>query len=359
MLGKVEMMGWNQRRLGGLVCSLLVWLLFIDDNTAFGKEANSTDNSKITAAATDGGAVPRPKNFFGDAQTEFTLMTGYRTDELDWSIAGNGVNILSELDWSDVESYQVALTGGIQFKNNVYLRGGFNYAWIDDGTVRDSDYGEDGRGAEWSRSISETTGDQLWDVTGGGGYSFCFLRDRFTVTPLIGLSYHKQNLRIQNGTQVMSGVNPFGGSSPPPEGPLSSQLNSTYFARWFGPWIGVDLRFKPKTRPPVRHAMELRMSLELHWAEYYGEGNWNLRSVFRHPKSFEHDADGFGISLTAQWLLNLVQQWDLTITASHQDWSTDDGVDRKFLAAGGTVTTALNEVNWESTSLMVGVQYRF
>jgi hypothetical protein len=353
------MMGWNGRRLGGLVCGLLVWVLWIENGAAFERSVESAGRSNSEVAASGSVDMTWFQKLFNDAEIELSLNSGLRTDELDWSIAGNGVNVLSELEWSDIESYQVALSGGIQFKNRVYIRAGFSYASIDDGTVRDSDYGLDNRRAEWSRSISETDGDELYDISGGAGYSFYFYQNRFTVTPLIGLSYHKQNLRIQNGTQVVSGSNPFGSGNPPPEGPLSSQLNSTYFARWFGPWVGVDLRFKPKMRPLVRHAMELRLSLELHWADYYGEGNWNLRTAFRHPKSFEHEADGFGINVTAQWMVQLVERWDLTITASHQDWSTGTGTDRKFLSAGGTSTTRLNEVNWESTSLMAGVTYRF
>jgi hypothetical protein len=353
------MMGLDGRRRVGWVCSVLVCFLLIESSIVSGASATEADPLTTEAAATGSDDMTWFNRLFNEAETEIALSVGLRTDELDWSIAGNGVNFLSELDWSDVESHQATLTGGIQFKNNVYVRAGFNYAWVDDGTVRDSDYGLDNRSGEWSRSISDTTGDEAWDLSGGGGYTFYLARDRFAVTPLIGLSYHKQNLRIQNGTQTLSEVNPFGGSNPPPVGPLSSQLNSTYFARWFGPWIGADLRFKPQMAPSVRHAMELRLSLELHWADYYGEGNWNLRSTFQHPKSFEHEADGFGITVTAQWMVNLAEQWDLTITATHQDWSTGAGTDRKFLAAGGTATTRLNEVNWESTSLMVGGLYRF
>jgi hypothetical protein len=353
------MMLWSGRRLGGLVCGLLVWFLWIDNGTAFGRPVESVGHSDSQVAAAGNGHRLRAENLFGDAQVELSLNAGLRTDDLDWSTAGNGIDVLSELDWSDVESYQVSLTGGIQFRNHIYVRGGFDYASIDDGTVRDSDYGLDNRGDEWSRSVSDTKGDELYDISGGAGYSFNFYQDRFTVTPLIGLSYHKQNLRIKNGTQVVSEANPFGTGDPPAVGPLSSQLNSTYFARWFGPWLGVDLKFKPKMSPRVRHAMEVRLSLELHRADYYGEGNWNLRSDFQHPKSFEHEADATGITITAQWMVQLVDRWHLTITANHEDWSTDAGTDRKFLSAGGTSTTRLNEVNWESTSLMVGVTYGF
>jgi hypothetical protein len=309
----------------------------------------TSDESKSSGSST----------VLNNVDTEFTLTTGFRTDDLDWSIAGNGVNVLSELSWSDVESYQITIANRTRFNNNIYCRGAFSYAWIQDGTIRDSDYGLDNRGAEWSRSISESTGDEAWDISAGGGYSFYFMKDRLTLSPLLGLSYHKQNLRIQKGTQTLSGVNPFGGSNPPPVGPLSSQLNSSYFARWFGPWIGCDLSYKPKMRAPIYHSMEFRLSLELHWADYYGEGNWNLRSDLQHPKSFEHETDGIGIAVSGQWMIEITEHWDLTFTASQQDWSTDSGTDRKFLAGSGVSVTRLNEVNWSSFSIMVGTTYQF
>jgi hypothetical protein len=292
-------------------------------------------------------------------EAEFYLTSGSRCDNLEWSIAGNGVNVLSELSWSDVESYQISIGNHIQLKNNLQIRGQFNYAVITNGNLRDSDYGNDGAADEWSRSISESDGDQLWDIAAGGGYAFLFFDKRLALSPMLGISYHKQNLRIQNGRQVISETNPFGGADPPPVGPLSSQLNSSYFARWMGPWVGVDLRYKPKMHPPVYHAMELRFSLELHWADYYGQGNWNLRSDLQHPISFEHEADGFGINLTAQCLVALDDQWDITIAANHQNWSTEAGTDRKFLSSGRSSTTRLNEVAWNSTSYMMGVVYHF
>lgn len=316
------------------------------------------ETTPITAPSNEGKSTWR-STVLNNVDTEFTLTTGFRTDDLDWSIGGNSVNVLSELSWTDVESFQITIANRTQFKNNIYFRGAFSYAWIQDGTIRDSDYGQDNRAAEWSRSISESTGDEAWDISAGGGYSFFLMKDRLTLSPLLGLSYHKQNLRIQNGTQSLSGVNPFGGSDPPPVGPLSNRLDSSYFARWFGPWIGCDLSYKPKMRTPIYHSMEFRLSLELHWADYYGEGNWNLRSDLQHPKSFDHKADGFGIAVSGQWMINLTEHWDLTLTASEQDWSTDSGTDCKFLSGGGASVTRLNEVNWSSFCIMVGTTYQF
>jgi hypothetical protein len=361
-IGGGNQMAWSAMRLGKGTCIFFViftFLTFLQNSIALAVTPPPKETTPISAASNEGKST-WSSTVQNNVDIEFTLTAGIRTDDLDWSIAGNGVNVLSELSWTDVESYQITIANRTRLKNNIYSRGAFSYAWIQDGTVRDSDYGQDNLTAEWSRSISETTNDEAWDLSAGVGYSFFFMKDRITLSPLLGLSYHKQNLRIKNGNQTLSGVNPFViGSNPPSVGPLSSRLNSTYLARWFGPWIGCDLSYKPKMRAPIHHGMEFRLSLEFHWADYDGEGNWNLRSDLQHPKSFEHDTNGFGIAVSSQCMISLAEHWDLTFTASQQDWSTDSGTDRKYLSGGGTSATKLNEVNWSSFSFMVGTTYQF
>lgn len=351
-------MGRSARWRGGRFVFVLLCMILSGTCIAFGKSAPPYNASESENFAPDVGENSLTKSTPA-FETEFHLTSGTRRDDLEWSIAGNGINVLSKLSWSDVESYQISIGNHTQLENNIQIRGQLNYAVIMDGKVRDSDYGSNGAADEWSRSISESNRDQHWDISAGGGYAFFFFDNRLALSPMLGFSYHKQNLRIQNGRQVLSETNPFGGSNPPAVGPLSNRLDSSYNARWAGPWVGCDLRYKPKMHPPVYHAMELRLSLELHWADYYGEGNWNLRGDLQHPKSFEHEADGFGINITAQWLIHLADQWNITISANHQDWSTGTGTDRKFLSSGGSLTTRLNEVTWNSTSFMMGAVYHF
>lgn len=351
-------MGRSARWRSGIFGIILICIILLGSGIALGETVPPCDATEFEILTPDSGKTTLTKST-GKIETEFSLTSGSRSDDLEWSIAGNGINVLSELSWSNLESYQISAGIHTKLKNNIHLRGRLNYATIIDGELRDSDFGSNGAAGEWSRSISESDGDQLWDITGGGGYAFYFFNKRLALSPMLGISYHKQNLRIQNGRQVLSETNPFGGSNPPAVGPLSSQLDSSYSARWIGPWIGCDLRYKPKMHPPVYHEMEFRLSMELHWAEYYGQGNWNLRGDLQHPKSFEHEADGFGIDITAQWLFNLADKWDITVTANHKDWSTGSGTDRKFLSSGGTSTTPLNEVSWSSTSYMMGAVYHF
>ena len=78
-----------------------------------------------------------------------------------------------------------------------------------------------------------------------------------------------------------------------------------------------------------------------------------------HPKSFEHDADGQGIVLYADWNIFFKQNWALNLSGIYQTWDTDAGLDRVFTADGDILETRLNEVEWSSFAIMLGVIYRF
>ena len=286
----------------------------------------------------------------------FTLAAGVRRDRLQWTIAGNRngthPNILSELEWPDVDSYQFQLTSRTILAERLYLRAQLGYAWINDGWVRDSDYSGDNRSGEYSRSISESDDDRLWDVLLGVGRPISIGR-HFMVAPLLGVSLHRQDLRIRNGSQVLT--QPGG----PPLGTLEG-LNSTYQAEWFGAFLGCDLRyfFIPERAGFAR--MEGGLGLQWHWdARFEAEADWNLRSDFAHPKSFAQHADGEGVSLDAEWVVWVTPRWAVSVSANYQKWETDPGRQRYFLANGSTAVTRLNAVEWESGSCMLGIAYEF
>ena len=285
-------------------------------------------------------------------ETEFILSAGYRKDDLDWSIAGNSdgsnPNILSELTWEDVESYQVKLQGSMVWPNRIAVRGYVNYGWIFDGDNQDSDYLGDNRTFEFSRSNNDTDDDDLWDASLAIGYPFRFGQTVLgTFTPLLGYSYHEQNLNITNGYQTIPNLGPFPG------------LDSSYETEWYGPWIGFELRFKARDIVAFAHRFEPYVTYEYHWVDYNAEADWNLRDDFAHPKSFEHDADGTGWKIGTGFNVWLHRNWALNFNFDYQDWSTDSGQDKVFFSDGRTAETKLNEVNWTSYALSLGVSLRF
>lgn len=290
-------------------------------------------------------------------ETEFLASMGYRVDDLDWNIAGNingnNPNILSELTWSNLEICQIKLSNKTRVLDIFYLRGSLSRGWIFDGDNQDSDYAGDDRTLEYSRSNNSADDGNVWDASLGVGFELTFGSERFGIAPLIGYSYHKQNLTITDGFQTI--YEP----APQETGPFAG-LNSTYQTEWKGPWIGMDLNFHIDM-------VEFCLGIEHHWADYTAEANWNLARRFAHPKSFEHRADGNGVVISAACNIYFNERWATSLSYDYQDWSTDPGIDRVYWSQEyqdlhgypPTSDTRLNEVNWTSHAIMLGIVYRF
>ncbi|MFQ5737210.1 MAG: TonB-dependent receptor, partial [Thermodesulfobacteriota bacterium] len=277
---------------------------------------------------------------------ELRMGSGFRVDRLDWNIAGNldgaNPNILSELTWSGLDIVELTLEARRTI-NRVYLRGSVDYGFIFSGSNQDSDYNGDNRTLEYSRSDNNASDGSVWDVSLGVGYTRWVLRaarGRLRVIPLLGYSFHKQNLTITDGFQTIPATGSFPG------------LDSSYNALWMGPWAGFDLDYKADR-------LKLFGAFELHAAYYRATANWNLRTDFMHPKSFEHTANGLGVVLSLGADYGLSRDLSLVAAVSHQDWHTFEGTDRTFFSDGTASDTQLNEVNWSSDDVTLAIEFRF
>lgn len=295
---------------------------------------------------------------------DLELNVGSRVDQFDWTIAGdiagNNPNIISELTWEDLEIDEIIAKGRIILFNNRVpfggtIRGSVNYGEIQAGINQDSDFGLDDRTNEFSRSNNKADEGEVWDITLGGGLVFKTKNRKLILSPLVGFSYHGQNLTIHDGYQTISEDNPFSADpadNPPPVGPITG-LASTYEAEWRSGWVGVDLEFQPNP------SFELHGSIELHSAEFEAKADWNLRSDFNHPRSFTHESTeaagvvaGFGTKFGARDLL-------LNLDLRYQKWRAEDGIDKTYFSNDSIGITQVNEVNWESFSVSAGLTLRF
>ena len=279
------------------------------------------------------------------------LSAGYRTDYLRWNIAGTSANILSELTWSELDSVQLKAEAEHNLGAGMTLRWGADYGYIVSGKNQDSDYAYNDRSGEFSRSYADTDGN-LFDVTVGIGHEF-FVRDAavqqdMRLVPYIGVSFHQQSLRDTNGVQVWPATGAFAG------------LSSTYKASWKGPWVGLDFGFD------TGGDGQLVLRVERHWADYYAEADWNLRTEFQHPRSFEHVATGTGMLWSLLWRYPPSKRWLFSAGLDYQYWQTGAGTDRTFYVypysgCGGPTQceTRLNEVQWRSMSLLLQLQKSF
>lgn len=299
-------------------------------------------------------AAERPAPAPGPARPlELTLSTGIRTDDLDWSIAGNTAganpNILSELTWRDVESVYLKGSGRVHIAAGYWLRGSVDWGSIYSGSNQDSDFAGDDRTLEWSRSENNAGDGNLWDLSAALESPGWRPAPWLTVTPLLGFSYHRQNLSITDGLQTVSrpSINP----KVAPLGPIAG-LDSRYSARWFGPWSGAEVRLSGG-------AVSITGSFEYHYAYYRAEADWNLRTDLAHPVSFEHTAEGYGLVFSVGADYNFTSRLSAGLAADAHHWRATDGIDRINSAVGGSSDTRLNEVNWSSYAVLAGITYTF
>ena len=300
-----------------------------------------------------------------DSYSEGSVSLGYRVDSLDWTIDGAGnplgtsPNILSELEWRDMEILQ--LKGELSGSNaaGIYFRGYGNFGWVLDGVNQDSDYAESNRTAEFSRSINDVDGSRVLDLSGGLGLTF-FLdhAEQYRFIPMVGLSYHNQNMQMRGGNQVVSNVSNAqlldpAISSLPSEGPFPG-LNSSYEAEWSGPWLGADMLLD------LRNSGKLLLRVEKHWVNYYAKANWNLREDFDHPLSYEHKSNGEGWVLELGWQNAPIEyQWVWGVKVSLQEWDAGVGQYLVHYADGSRSVSRFNGANWSSKSVHFSLSKAF
>ena len=287
-------------------------------------------------------------------QADAFLHAGYRQDELNWNIAApsGSPNVLSELKWEKLHIAQLKGDFNLVSPAGWQLQGRAGYGWILEGENQDSDYLGDGRTLEFSRSNNQSDRGHVFDASLGFGYRLGLGGESgkpwVGLTPLAGYSYHEQSLRMHDFRQTVS---EFG--FPVPVGTTSDDLNSRYETQWRGPWLGLGLQAS------VWERIDLFGEVAHHWADYHAQANWNLRDDFEHPKSFVHDADGIGVTAQAGVRYRTATGWAVQVVADYQRWQTEPGKSKFYLSSGGTPSEPLNEVNWESFGVGLGVGYSF
>lgn len=285
------------------------------------------------------------------------IAVGYRQDNLDWNIAGpnNHPNVLSELEWTHIQSAEVSACAGVSFRS-LYLRAGADYGRIYSGTHRDSDYSGDHRTFEFSHSRAQANRGEVFDLSGGLGWQFQNACGSFICTPLVGYSLDEQHLTQRKGVQLIDTKYPLQVGSFP-------SLHSSYRAKWIGPWIGLESRYQLTDR------IALEGLLEYHWPRFEGTGHWNLRYDF--IKDFEHKANGNGVLAALSGEYQVEPRWSIGLLGIYRKFTADRGRDRKFVLlrfkrsdgtefdAPASFDTRLNRVQWTSFGVKIYGSYCF
>lgn len=307
--------------------------------------------SGICSSAIHADEINQEKQLFS---FEINAQTGKTSGQLDWNIASdltgkNVPNILSELEYSSLDIWKNSAGGTLTIEagplKNIFIQSDLGKGIINGGNGRDSDYDGDNRTQEYSRSHSDMTGDDTMDFEVGAGYRWR-LTSGITLMPIASYFHSRQTVRMQNGIQEIAtpGRTPSAGAF--------KNLDSTYQAEWNGFWVGGVIKFEKED-----HHFSVRF--QQHKMNYHSEANWNLRSSFSHPKSFEQWASGDGTTFGLNYAYNLSKAWQFTFDWKRTNFSADNGTDTVFFADGDKASSKLNQANWKSTGWSVGLQYQF
>jgi hypothetical protein len=318
-----------------------------------------------------------------DKKLSLSLESGYRKDNLDWKISGfdshwiNSDETLyyalptsSELSWSNIEIFETKIGAEIPIAKikggNLYLEGSIASGSTFDGENQDSDYVYED--IEFNRSNNNASSGGTEDYSLSLNYEIPLKKSIAdselilnSVTPSFGYSINKQNLRMTGGYQSLNIVGFDDGTEMfylDPEVTESyigafSGLNSSYNSSWEGITLGLAI----DTSLFEKHS--LKLAGKYHLNNYYAEADWNLRSEFAHPKSFEHDADSKGIDLSVKYAYEVSQRLLLSLGLNYKKFTTSAGTDTTFFSDGSQANVKLDEVNWDSKSLLVGLNYKF
>lgn len=281
----------------------------------------------------------------------WTAALGVRHETLDFNIAGPGgfPDVISELEW-ETNLAEIRINGDWMAAKGFTIAGEAAYASGFSGEVRDSDYLENGRQAEFSRSYSKSNGSTASRLALGLGWRIV-PRSRVALTPMLGYAYQEQDLRMRHGRQVVSVSNPALGIYPPPLGPFHG-LDANYQPRWHGPWLG----FRLDARGDI---FDLRLGAKWQAFHYRADADWNLRGDFAHPRSYTQHGDSYGWQweLGGRWRLS--PQSAITFTVEQQQQRLENGTNRFFFADGRSTKSRLNRVNWESWAAALGYRVEF
>jgi hypothetical protein len=250
---------------------------------------------------------------------------------------------MSELTWRNLHSVETTARIRQDLPRDFYLEGMYGYGAISSGSNQDSDYAGDDRTDEISRSNNSANSGHVSDASLAVGRRFYADYGKTTTSLLAGYAQQTQHLVMTNGVQTVPNQGPFPG------------LNSSYNTRWRGPWLGVEAQRRTGDK------LTVRARAEFHWTNFYGEGNWNLRSDFAHPHSFDDTGHGNGAVLSVGADYTLSHSWQLGAGASLSRFSVQNGVDTLYFATDPVTTskTRLNAAHWQSAQLSLQLTRHF
>lgn len=271
-----------------------------------------------------------------ETKLQFSLFSGYQTNDLNWSIAGNqngqNPNILSELKWKNVGGIIAGGTIKYQVWKHIYATGTYEHTFTIVGTVNDMDYAADNRtNPIYAENFNSDKGfTNQWYL--GAAYLLP-INKTFTLMPGLGYGNSNQSLYIVDHS----------GSLP--------DLNSSYFTKWKGFYGDLSSTIKLKNR------LNAIIAIQYDQLNYSAKGNWNLINEFQHPVSYRHTASGYGLHTSAKLSYKITSSFAIQAGGSFIYREVGKGIDLLYLTNNQVDQTQLNGLNNKVFAVNLGVTF--
>ena len=276
------------------------------------------------------------------AATTLEILPTHRQDRFTWHKAelGGVPNILSELKWENLRIYAVKGILRHDTGRRTFLEATGSFGWIYSGINQDSDYDQNDRQGELSRTYANAGDGRVLDGSLAVGWKLTENAKQHT-TLLGGYAINTQSLTMRDLFIVI-----------PPAGPYPG-CDTKYKAMWSGPWLGLEHSQELDKRT------KLKLRLEYHLPHYRGEAHWNLRTDLAHPVTNNHWADGRGTVVSLGLDHSLGKNWSLGAAIDYTSYTANRGTDQVNFADGSNVHLPLNKVTWDSWAYRLMAAYRF
>lgn len=268
---------------------------------------------------------------------------GWRRDNLNWKIedlrgdSSASVPPLditdSKMEFEDIETYMV--NARAKFVDYAYyIRLEADYGWSDKGRAEEKvsiSNSFDSFSASLSDPVKRRS--ELYDFSGAVGYPMLFCNRRWQVVPLVGFSFHRQYIRVENelhddqilpeDLEELSDC----ASSPSFNSCGHVVFLSHHRLTWYGPFVGIDLGV----------ALSCDWSLWLDFEYHYGRCNRKRESSFGvHPLDHYHFTDyAHGISGIAGTNIFFCDNWFGGLYVEFRTWKSahsDDEIHWRSIA---------------------------
>lgn len=271
--------------------------------------------------------------------------------DLDWQIASDlsgqaTPNILSELEYQKVRSQGLGVGVELDYQPSTetpwLLSWALNYqgSHLSDGRFTDSDYSDDNRTGLFSRSTGAVDDGSFLQLSAEMGLHYQ-LAPKHRLGVVGGVERSDLKVVMTDGVQTVPAIGAFSG------------LRSSYDSQWRSTLAGAEYRYQMAGWG----ALSVRYSILR--GEFEAEADWNLRTDFKHPTSFAQWAYSQGELIDIRYSGPAINNFNWYLAYQWRELDTDPGLDRTYRSDGSVVDTRLNEVNWKSQSLTLGLGWRF